>query len=164
MTKLHLASASHLTHVPLSIRPMERADSARVLQMIDALTRHNGDRMSLDEASLIDMIYAPSPWARILVAENHGNIVGYAALVGGLQLQFGLRTMDLHHLYVDDAQRGMGIGRALIEAARETARNLDCVQLTVGTHAENKPAQAAYLACGFAPLAPRGPRFVMALS
>nr|WP_321509524.1 GNAT family N-acetyltransferase [uncultured Celeribacter sp.] len=155
---------SPIPALSLSIRPAERRDIPDLLIMIDALASQNHDRMRLDEWSLIDILFAPSPWVRILVAENHNEVVGYAALVGGLQLQFGARTMDLHHLYVKDGLRGLGVGRALIDAARATARNLGCVRLTVGTHTENTRAQAIYQASGFTRIQPRGPRYEMALN
>lgn len=151
-----------LSH-PLTIRPAERPDFPVLLTMIEALTTQHGDQLRLDEATLIDLIYAPAPWVRILVAEQRETLVGYAALVGGLNLQFGQKTMDLHHLFVADGQRGKGIGTALIDASREVALRLGCEILTVGTHADNHRAQATYTGYGFQKLTPRGPRYALDL-
>ncbi|MEN8887244.1 MAG: GNAT family N-acetyltransferase, partial [Celeribacter marinus] len=76
----------------------------------------------------------------------------------------GERVMDLHHLFVDEAHRGRGIGRALINASHDLARTLGCGRITVGTMTTNIAAQKAYVACGFVPVPMTGKRFSMAVA
>jgi len=67
--------------------------------------------------------------------------------------------MDMHHLYVEPQFRSMGIGRQLIEGAKQKASALSCSYLTVGTHPDNSAAQAMYQACGFEQRHGTHPRF-----
>ncbi len=97
------------------------------------------------------------------MAERDGRLVGYAALCPTAQMQFGFRGMDLHHLYVNPAIRGAGLGRRLIEACIEVATSLGCAFMVVGTDPQNHGAQAAYKACGFEALPGDGSRFWMRL-
>jgi GNAT superfamily N-acetyltransferase len=79
------------------------------------------------------------------------------------QLQFGVRGMDLHHLFVKHELRGQGVGPALIDAAIGLSKAMSCQYLTVGTHVDNKVAAQVYLKAGFDPLPNSGPRFRMRL-
>ncbi|WP_434287317.1 GNAT family N-acetyltransferase [Celeribacter sp. SCSIO 80788] len=149
---------------PAVIRPARWGDKDALLEMIHALAHHHGDEPELDLPALIDLLNADLPWIRILVAERDGALLGYAALVAGVQLQHGKKVMDLHHLYIRDHARGEGIGRHLIESSRDVAQNLGCARLTVSTQDHNTVAQAAYRACGFAPHPFSGTRFAMELA
>ncbi|SFI73433.1 GNAT family N-acetyltransferase [Celeribacter neptunius] len=163
------SNASHPPrHAPcptdLTIRPASLGDISALLPLIDALVPQIRDRLQLDTATLIDIIAAPNPWAHVLVAECGGHLIGYTALVGGLQLRAEDRSMELHHIYVDPAYRKHGIGRRLMRAARATAEQLGCGQLTVGIAHKSESAKAAYRAFGFERHAPRAPRYVMDLA
>lgn len=146
------------------IRPASLEDIPALLPMIDALVVEIKDQLQLDQRTLIDIIAAPSPWAHLIVAECDGRLLGYAVIVGGLQLSKQDRSMELHHIYVMPEQRENGIGRRLIEAAQQTARRLSCDQLTVGINHKSESAKAAYRAFGFERGAPRAPRYIMALA
>ena len=77
------------------------------------------------------------------------------------QLQFGVRGMDMQHLFVVAHNRGCGVGRTLIDASIELSKQLSCKFLTVGTHPDNTAAAQIYLAAGFDLLPDSGPRFRM---
>ncbi|MBW6417099.1 GNAT family N-acetyltransferase [Celeribacter sp. PS-C1] len=148
---------------PISVRRARWGDKDALLEMIHALAHHNGDTPELDLPGLIDLMRADLPWLRLLVAERAGALIGYAGLVGGLRLQHGQKTLDLHHLFIAKEARGQGVGRALITEARATAIALGCHSLTVGTQDHNMAAQATYRACGFEPQTLTGKRFEMVL-
>lgn len=158
---------THMTEITadttVHVRRARWSDKHALLEMIHALARFNGDEPELDMSSLIDLMRADLPWLRILVAERDGEIVGYAGLVGGVRLQGGQKTMDLHHLFIKEDQRSQGVGRALIKAAKAEAQAAGCHRLTVGTHVNNTAAQATYLACGFTAQTRRSKRFELAL-
>jgi GNAT superfamily N-acetyltransferase len=46
----------------------------------------------------------------------------------------------ISYLWVDDTERGRGIGTALIEAAEEYAKSLRCPRMLVATHSFQAPA------------------------
>ena len=72
---------------------------------------------------------------QVIVAELHGEIAGFAALVGG----------ELDGLFVEPDLWGGGIGRALIDAAAHEARRKG-LALTVTA---NPTARGFYESCGF---------------
>jgi GNAT superfamily N-acetyltransferase len=142
----------------LSVRGAEAADLAQILPLVHGLARHHGDE---PEATL-DSLACDVRWGTIFLgAFWDAQIVGYAALLPLAQIQFGKRGLDMHHMFVQPAFRGMRVGRALIDAARDVARDAGCTYLMVGTHPDNVAAQATYLASGFADVPVGGPRFGM---
>ena len=72
---------------------------------------------------------------QVIVAEQRGEIVGFAAVVGG----------ELDGLFVEPDLWGAGIGRALVEAAAYEARSRG-LSLTV---IANPSARRFYQSCGF---------------
>jgi len=56
----------------------------------------------------------------------------------------------LEDLYVNDATRRSGLGRALVQAAAARARERDCARVELDVSESNPPALALYEALGFA--------------
>ncbi|SDX50284.1 Ribosomal protein S18 acetylase RimI [Ruegeria halocynthiae] len=133
----------------IEIRDAVRADTPRILSMIEALARHHNDTPSASIETIERDMFGDIPWLYTLIASLAGNVVGYAALYPLAQLQSGTRGIDMHHLFVEQHFRGAGIGKQLIKASIDKARDLSCTYMMVGTHPENSKAQAVYLACGF---------------
>lgn len=145
----------------LTLRPIEPRDLRHVHAMVQALAAHHGDACTLTEDALARDALSDPPWLRVIVAERDGVLVGYAALCPLAQLHFGVRGMDMHHLFVVEHARGTGVGRALIDASLAHCRDEGCRYMTVGTHPDNAAAAAVYRAAGFEDLPPPGPRFRM---
>jgi GNAT superfamily N-acetyltransferase len=130
-------------------RDAVQSDVGTLLTMVQALAKHHGDVPNVSVESLERDIFGQIPWIYVLVAEVEAEVVGYAALCPLIKLQDGIRGIDLHHLFVKNGFRGAGVGRRLIEASMQKARDLTCASMMVGTHPDNTNAQAVYLACGF---------------
>ena len=143
------------------IRPVTEFDLPHVHDMICGLARHHGDTATLTPDDLRRVALGAHPWLTILVAEAAPGLSGYAALFPLAQLQFGVRGMDLHHLFVRDGMRGKGVGRALVAAGIDVARARGCRFLAVGTDPGNHAAQDPYHALGFDRAPQAGPRFRM---
>jgi GNAT superfamily N-acetyltransferase len=56
----------------------------------------------------------------------------------------------LEELYVVPSGRGQGLGRALLEATMEAAREAGATRIELGTSTEDEVAIALYESCGFA--------------
>jgi GNAT superfamily N-acetyltransferase len=56
----------------------------------------------------------------------------------------------LEDLYVEDAARGTGLGRAMLEAVIARARERGCVRVELDVDDDNAPARALYASAGFA--------------
>jgi len=74
---------------------------------------------------------------------------------GCVALRFlGADTAEMKRLYVRDAHRGKGLGRALAEAAIRAAREAGCTRIVLDTLPKMREAQVLYQTLGFRPIAP----------
>ncbi|WP_328677772.1 GNAT family N-acetyltransferase [Streptomyces sp. NBC_00322] len=95
-------------------------------------------------------------WAeRFLAAPGHLMLIAYveeapAGMVSGIEMLHPDKgtEMCLYELSVDEPYRRRGIGRALVEALREVARERGCYDLWVGVDTDNDPALATYRSAG----------------
>jgi len=147
----------------LHIRRATEADFPRLVDMITALAAFNDDQATIRLDDLRRDLLGPSPWLVVMVASLHTSLIGYAALCPLARLQFGQRGIDIHHLFVEAAHRGQGVGRALLQASIQEAKALGCSYVKIATSDSNRVAQKAYLAAGFEVEAVRGPKFKMAV-
>jgi ribosomal protein S18 acetylase RimI-like enzyme len=130
----------------IRIAGAEEADA--VGRLLDAFNREYGD---------------PTPGAEWLAGRVRELVAGgdTAVVVGGpgpdglavLRLRPGLWTAGrecyLAELYVVPAQRGRGLGRALLEAAMELARERGADHIDLGTSEDDVAARALYERMGF---------------
>ena len=91
----------------------------------------------------------------ILVAEAGGAIVGYVCVHAAAPNE-DPDEIDYTFAYVSDvavnsSQRGRGIGKTLLEAAREYAQDHGAACLRISVLAENAGALSLYRSFGFAP-------------
>lgn len=144
------------------IRAVQLNDAAELLAMIRELTAFHDDTGEITMDDVIRDAFGASPWWHAFVAEADGALIGYMILLPKSKIADGKRGIDLNHLYIRDAYRGTGVGRALIEQAIKFARVHACRYILIGTAPGNTAAQAAYLACGFEDFPDSGgPRFRM---
>jgi GNAT superfamily N-acetyltransferase len=118
----------------------------------------------------------PSPGVEVLT-KRLGPLIAdgeMAALLGGegpdgvAVLRFrpsywtGARDAYLEELYVAPDKRGQGIGRALLEAAMQVARDSGAARMELGTSEDDTAAMALYESCGFTNLErlPEGPKML----
>jgi GNAT superfamily N-acetyltransferase len=92
---------------------------------------------------------------RIFVAEMNGRAVGWAVFVEDTASLYVIeperRTGWISELYLEEAARGTGLGRALLAACEAEARDRGIKVLMIGVHALNDRARAVYGAAGFGP-------------
>ncbi len=62
-----------------------------------------------------------------------------------------VKSLRIDQISVDVAYQRQGIGRALMEAAYETAQQHEVAEVTLGVHIYNENAQQFFKAMGFAP-------------
>ena len=89
----------------------------------------------------------------VLVAEQHGRIVGYAyAAVEPLSWkELRGECGYIHDLLVTDSARGRGAGDRLLDAAIEWLRERGMPRVVLGTAAPNEVAQRLFERRGFRP-------------
>ena len=128
------------------IHPATPEDLDRLLPMVHALAAHHGDPAACTREALFRDLFGPHAFLSVLIAE-----AGYAALYPTASLHWGLRGMEMHHLFVREAQRGTGLGKALVQAAIEATQATGGHFLTLGTHPGNQAARGFYGSLGFQP-------------
>jgi len=89
--------------------------------------------------------------AVVLVADRAGSVVGY--VYAGLEPQSWKELRDaagfIHDIVVDDAARGAGVGRALIEAASAWLKAHGAPRVILWTAERNHAAQRLFEKAGF---------------
>lgn len=83
-----------------------------------------------------------------LVAEDRGNILGFASYVQFRQ-GVGYRRAMEHTIILSPASRGRGVGRALMHAIEERARGQDIGSLWAGVSGENPDGVRFHARLGF---------------
>ena len=81
---------------------------------------------------------------RILIARVDGELVGVAVISFLWTLEHGGPAAWLDEVYVPPSHRGHGIGRQLIEAAMQVARNNGCIALDLEVDAGHEDAERLY--------------------
>lgn len=145
------------------IRPVRARDLKTVVTLVAGLAAQRDEVATVTPRDLARDVLGADPWVRLLLAEEEGAVIGYAALCPLMQLQFGTRGMDLHQLFVVREARGRGVARALIRASKAVAQGKGCGYLVVEPHPADQAAPHIGAAMGFERLGPPGPRFFMAL-
>lgn len=86
---------------------------------------------------------------QVLVARQGGECVGMVVLLYTVSTALGEPVAWLEDLVVDPAERGRGIGTALVDLALKTARKHGCRRISLLTDGDNAKAQALYRRKGF---------------
>ncbi|WP_322866139.1 GNAT family N-acetyltransferase [Aquicoccus sp. G2-2] len=147
------------------IRALAAGDAVALCHLIEALAAHHGDVAEVKSAQVMRDCLGTDAVLRTLVAQAQGKLIGYAAAMPRVQLQFGRRGAELHHLFVAREWRGRGVGRGLMRATMAmVAREMGAEFMVVGTEPENLRAQGFYTAFGLRALGGAGPRFAIRLS
>ena len=140
--------------MPTVVAATTDADWREVRRLIDEYLRTLGFDVGFQgvDPELADpaAVYgAPSSGAALL-ALAAGRAVGFTGV-----RPFGTEgDAELKRMYVEPASRGLGLGRALAEAAVEASRRLGHRRLLLDTRASLVAACALYRSLGFVEVAP----------
>jgi GNAT superfamily N-acetyltransferase len=84
----------------------------------------------------------------LLGARSEGRLVGYACLYWHFSSLEATECVLMNDLFVAESARGQGVGRALIEASAEVARERGAPFVEWSTAPDNKTAQRLYDSTG----------------
>jgi GNAT superfamily N-acetyltransferase len=141
--------------VDVTIRDARREDAADVAGLLDQLgypTHAAAVEGRLERLRIVG--------DRVVVAELDGRVVGLAHLQVTPGIERDRPAGKLAALVVDEACRGRGIGRALVDAIEQEARSRGCDILFLTAAERRRDAHAFYVRVG---LAESGRRFAKEL-
>jgi putative acetyltransferase len=139
----------------IAVRPIEARDEAQMAQIIRSVMTEFGavgGGFSIQDAEVDSMwrSYQQPRWA-YFVAERSGRLIGGAGIA---PLERGAsHTCELKKMYVLDEGRGIGLGKALLDACLEAARNAGFSECYLETLGRMTQARHLYEKNGFAPIA-----------
>ena len=87
--------------------------------------------------------------ARVTDSQNRGRAAGFTQLFPSFSSVSGARILLLNDLYVQPSLRQQGIGRALMRAARDYARETGFAGIKLETQETNRIGQALYESEGY---------------
>ena len=110
------------------IRAATVDDLPTICNLIRALAEY--ERLShevvLDETRMREHLFGPQPFAEVLLAEDAGQVVGFALFFHNYSTFLGRPGIYLEDLFVQPEQRGKGHGKALLRALAQIAVDRGC--------------------------------------
>jgi GNAT superfamily N-acetyltransferase len=134
----------------LRIEPVNEAQLEQLLPLIAAYQRFY-EVEQIDEGrnrAFFARFISPSNDGLLLGAWRSEQLLGYTCLYWHFTSLVPAETVLMNDLFVDPAARGRGVGRALIEASADVARNRGAHHLEWATAPDNTTAQRLYDATG----------------
>jgi len=129
------------------------ADVPAILRMIVALAvyEREPDAVKATDASLMQSLFGDDPHVFAHVAELDGKVVGIAVWFLNYSTWTGRPGIYLEDLFVADAARGTGAGKALLKALAQEAQARGCARIDWAVLNWNTPAMNFYSAIGARP-------------
>jgi ribosomal protein S18 acetylase RimI-like enzyme len=130
------------------VRPATREDAAHIARLLSEFRDWQG-REEPSDASIEASV------RRLLDDPQTEYLLGGDPPAGVLQLRFrhavwtGADDAHLEDLFVSTAARGSGVGRELVEAALERARERGAARILLDTNESNEAALRLYMSVGF---------------
>lgn len=137
----------------IAIRSAQKHDAPLLFDMLRRLAHYQSEekRFRISEEGLTRDGFSEHPMFEALIAERNGKPVGMAMFRETYSTWSGTRGLFISDMFVDEAQRGAGVGYSLVrQVAREaSSRGLARLELNV-IHAN--PARNFYDRMGFSHL------------
>lgn len=134
----------------LTIRPARAGDGATIHGLLTELAAFEQGSVDATAADLERDAFGPRPLFEALLAERDGRAVGMLTYLTLYSSWRGRPALMIHDLFVQEAARGTGAGKALIARLSDIARQRDCCRVDVNVLDWNEKARAFYASLGFA--------------
>ena len=121
-------STSSRTSDAFTIRPAVREDVASIVRLIHGLAEFEKltHLVQVTPESLAPHLFGDRPVAEALVAERAGRVVAFALFFTNFSTFLARPGLYLEDLFVEPAERGQGIGQALLEHLARLAASRGC--------------------------------------
>ncbi|WP_105382295.1 GNAT family N-acetyltransferase [Neorhizobium alkalisoli] len=127
--------------VTIALEPPRQADVVSLLELSDA---YAASLYPADSNHMVDVSSLEKPEVSFFVARNGDRVIGCCALVDA-----GDGTAEIKRMFVDEAARGLKLGRRLMEAILERGDMLRLSAVRLETGIYQPEAIGLYRAYGF---------------
>jgi GNAT superfamily N-acetyltransferase len=136
------------------IRTATAADVPAIARLIRGLAEYEklAHFVALDEDRLLQHLFGPRPFAEVLLAEDAGQVVGFALFFHNYSTFRAQPGIYLEDLFVEPSDRGRGHGKALLGALARLAVERGCVRLDWVVLNWNQPSIEFYRSLGAEPM------------
>ena len=130
----------------VTIRAAVEDDTPTLLRLIQEMAVYEGQaaRCAVTEPGLHDALFSLRPLADAILAEADGATVGFALFFSYFAPYPGVPALFMELLYVVEARRGQGIGRALLQQVARIAVERGADRLEWGVQKVNEAAIGFY--------------------
>jgi GNAT superfamily N-acetyltransferase len=137
-----------------AIRAARQSDVTQIHRLIIDLATYEraADQVRSTPDQLHEALFGPQPAAYALVAEDAGQVVGFALYFRNFSTWEGVHGIYLEDLYVAPDRRGSGLGKALLVALAEIAVQRGYARLEWAVLNWNQPSIEFYRALGAVPM------------
>ena len=134
----------------VTLRRAVATDLDRLLAMMEPFNAEEGVSWSRAEAApLVAKLIDERSLGAIGVVESGAEIVGYAVVTWGFDLEWGGRDAFLTEIYLIPAARGQRIGVRALSLIEDVARAEGAKALHLMVRPENDPAVKLYAGAGY---------------
>ena len=130
------------------IRPAVEGDAGRLAEIQNPVIRDTAITFNPKERSEAEMRAAVRDRPCFLVAEVRGRVMGFASYDQFRKGPGYARTVE-HTIVISEEGRGQGMGRALMDAIVEHARDAGIGSIWAGVSGENPTGVAFHASLGF---------------
>jgi GNAT superfamily N-acetyltransferase len=123
--------------------------SGQVLELVAAYYAFDGISLDAQVARGLEALLAEPALGGAWLVQIGGATVGYFVLTFGFDLEFGGRVATLTELFLLQAARGQGVGRAVIAQIEALLRELGIAAYELQVERTNSGARAFYRRMGF---------------
>ena len=136
------------------IRPAAQSDIPAILALIRELAEYEKLTQACvaTEAGLREHLFGTNPAAEAMVAEQDGNVVGYALWFRTFSTFLARPGIYLEDVYVQPAHRKKGIGKAFLKKLAELAVERGYGRIEWAVLNWNEPSIGFYKSLGAIPL------------
>ena len=136
------------------IRPATAADTHIIAELIRDLGEYERltHEVAIDERDLRANLFGERRYAEVLLAEDAGEVAGFALFYHGLSTFAAQPSLYLEDIFVRPERRGAGHGRALLAELARVAVERGCARIEWRVLDWNEPALAFYRGIGAEPL------------
>lgn len=128
----------------ISVRMASDSDLAKLAQLFDAYRQFYNQPTDIERARdfISERMTRNDSW--LLVAQSNDDLLGFCQMYPSFSSTTTSRIAILNDLFVAQNTRSKGVGKALIQAAEELAKNLGLSAMELATAIDNQTAQALY--------------------